>query len=110
MKFGQSFEEKIMKIFNFCQNCEIWSKLQDLVKIVKFGQHCEIWSDLSNSVWFSMALYGLGEILKLYVGSGRFSVGSGRLSVGSGRFSLGSRRLSGWMGLKSGGWVGQMGG
>ena len=50
-----------------------------------------------------MAWYGLVEILKLHIGSGR-------LSVGSGRFSLGSGRLCGWMGLKSGGWVGQMGG
>ena len=54
-------------------------------------------------VWFGMAWYGLVEILKLHVGSGRLSVGSGRLSLGSGR-------LSGWIGFKSGGWVGQMGG
>ena len=54
-------------------------------------------------VWFGMAWYGLGKILKLCVGSGRLYVGSGRLSLGSGR-------LSGWMGLKSDGWVGQMGG
>ena len=47
--------------------------------------------------------YGLVKILKLHVGSGRLYVGSGRLYVGSGR-------LSGWVGLKSGGWVGQMGG
>ena len=54
-------------------------------------------------VWFGMAWYSLVEILKLHVGSGRLSVGSGRLSLGSGR-------LSGWIGFKSGGWVGQMGG
>ena len=53
-------------------------------------------------VWFGMAWYGLVEILKLHVGSGRLSVGSGRLSLGSGR-------LSGWIGFKSGGWVGQVG-
>ena len=53
-------------------------------------------------VWFSLAWYGLVKILKLHVCSWR-SVGSGCLSVGSGR-------LSGWMGLESGGWVGQMGG
>ena len=86
----------------FCQNCEICSNLSNLVIIVKFHQYCEIWSDLSNSVWFGMALYGLVEILKLHVGSGRLCVGSGRLCVGSGR-------LSGWVDLKSGGWVGQMG-
>ena len=50
-----------------------------------------------------MGLYDLVEILKL-------NIGSGRLSVGSGRLCAGSRRLSGWVGLKSGGWVGQMGG
>ena len=60
-------------------------------------------------VWFGMAWYGLVEILKLHVGSGRLSVGSGRLSLSSGRLSLGSGRLSGWVDLKSGGWVGQMG-
>ena len=54
-------------------------------------------------VWFGMAWYGLVEILKLHVGSGRLSVGSGRLSVGS-------RRLSGWVGLKSGGRIGKMSG
>ena len=47
-------------------------------------------------VWFGMAWCGLVEIIKLHEGSGRLYVGSGR--------------LSGWMGLKSGGWVGQMGG
>ena len=47
-------------------------------------------------VWFGMAWCGLVEIMKLHVGSGRLYVGSGR--------------LSGWMGFKSGGWVGQMGG
>ena len=87
----------------FGPNCEICSKLLNLVNIVIFHQNCEIWSDLSNSVWFDMALYGLVEILKLHVGSGRLCVGSGRLCVGSGR-------LSGWVDLKSGGWVGQMGG
>ena len=70
---------------------------------MKFNQNCEIRSDHSNLVWFGMALYGLVKILKLHVGSGRLSVGSGRLFVIS-------RRLSGWVGLKSGGWVGQMGG
>ena len=30
--------------------------------------------------------------------------------MGSGRLCVGSGRLSGWMSLKSGGWVGQMGG
>ena len=45
---------------------------------------------------FGVAWYGLVKFLKLHVGSGRLSVGSGR--------------LSGWMGLKPGGWVGQMGG
>ena len=49
-----------------------------------------------------MAFYGLVEILKLHVGSGRLSVGSRRLCAGSGR-------LSGWVGSKSGGWVGQVG-
>ena len=52
--------------------------------------------------WFGMDWYGFVEIPKLHVCSRRLSVGSGSLSVGSGR-------LSGWMGLKSGGWVGQMG-
>ena len=47
-------------------------------------------------VWFGMACCGLVEIMKLHVGSGRLYVGS--------------ERLSGWMGLKSGGWIGQMGG
>ena len=65
-------------------------------------------SKLSNlvggvMVWFGMAWYGLFKILKLLVGSGRLSVGSARLSLGSGR-------LSRWLGLKSGGWVGKMGG
>ena len=60
---------------------------------MKFGQNHEI---LSDSVWIGMALYGLVEILKLHIGSGRLSVGSGRLSGG--------------MGLKSDGWLGQMGG
>ena len=46
-------------------NCEIWSKLSNLVKIVKFHQNYVILSDLSNLVWFGMALYGLVEILKL---------------------------------------------
>ena len=50
-----------------------------------------------------MALYGLVEILKLHVDLGRLSVSSGRLYAGSGR-------LSGWVSLKPGGWVGQMGG
>ena len=50
-----------------------------------------------------MALYGLVKILKLHVGSERLCVGSGRLCVGSGRLSV-------WVGLKSGGGVGQMGG
>ena len=54
-------------------------------------------------VWFGMVCYGLVEILKLHVGSGRLSLGRGRLSLGSGK-------LSGWTGLKSGGWVGQLGG
>ena len=71
--------------------------------IVKFHQNCENQSDLSNLVWFGMALYCLVEILKLYVSSGRLSTGLGRLCAGSGS-------LSGWVGLKSGGWVGQMGG
>ena len=84
----------------FGQNCEICS---NLVNIVKFHKNCEIWLDLSNLVWFGMALYGLVEILKLHVGSGRLYVGSGRLCVGSGRLS---RRV----GLKSVGWVGQTGG
>ena len=70
---------------------------------MKFNQNCEIRSDHSNLVWFGMALYGLVEILKLYLGSGRLSVGSWRLCPGS-------VRLSGGVGLKSGGWVGQMGG
>ena len=78
---------------------------------MKFGQNCEIWSRSRNLVeiqhilskLFGMAWYGLVEILKLHIGSGR-------LSVGSGRFSLGSGRLCGGMGLKLGGWVGQMGG
>ena len=61
------------------QNCEIWSKLSNLINIVKFHQHFEICSDLSNFVWFGIALYGLVEILKLHVGSGRLSVGSGRV-------------------------------
>ena len=47
-------------------------------------------------VWFGMAWCGLVKIMKLHVGSGRLYVGSGR--------------LSGWMGLKSCGWVGQVGG
>ena len=71
--------------------------------MVKFHQNCEIWSDLSNLVRSGMALYGLDKILKLHVGSGRLSVGSGRLCVDFGR-------LSGRVGLKSGGWVGKMGG
>ena len=54
-------------------------------------------------VWFGIAWYGLVEILKLHVCSGRLSVGSGRLSLVSGR-------LSGWIDLISGGYVGQMGG
>ena len=80
----------------FGQNCEIWTKLSYLVKIVKFGRDYEI---LSKLVW----PYILVEILKLHVGSGRLSVGSGRLCAGSGRFS-------GWVVLKSGGWVGKMDG
>ena len=53
--------------------------MSNLINIVKFHQHFEICSDLSNFVWFGMALYGLVEILKLHVGSGRLSVGSGRV-------------------------------
>ena len=68
------------------------SKLGNFVKIVKVGRTCH-----------GMAWYSLVKILKLHVGSERLSVGSGRLSLGSGR-------LSGWIGFKSGGWVGQMGG
>ena len=64
---------------------------------MKFGRACHV------KVWYGLVWYGLVEILKLHEGSGRLSVGSGRLS-------LGSRRLSGWMGLKSVGWVGQIGG
>ena len=47
-----------------------------------------------------MVLYGLVDILKMHVGSGRLSVGSGRLFVVSGR-------LSGWVG-RSGGQVCQV--
>ena len=47
-------------------------------------------------VWFGIAWYGLVEILKLHVCSGRLSLVSGR--------------LSGWIDLISGGYVGQMGG
>ena len=54
-------------------------------------------------VWFGMAWYGLVEILKLHVGSGRLSLGRGRLSLGSGK-------LSRWTVLKLGGWVGQVDG
>ena len=46
---------------------------------MKFHKIFEICSDLSNFVWFGMALYGLVEILKLHVGSGRLSVCSGRV-------------------------------
>ena len=83
----------------FCQNCEIWSKLPNLVTIVKFHQDC-IRPDLSNLVWCGKALYGSVEILKLYVkrvyvGSERLSEGSGRLSVGSGWLSIRFGRLYG---------------
>ena len=37
-------------IVKFGQNCEIWSKLWNLVKIVKFGRNYEIWSKLWNLV------------------------------------------------------------
>ena len=37
-------------------------------------------------------------------------ISSGRLYVGSGRLFVVFGRLSGWMGLNSGGWVGDMGG
>ena len=60
-------------------------------------------------VWFGMAWYDLVESLKLRGGSGRLSVGSGRLYVGSVRLCVVFVRLSGWMGLKSGGWIGHMG-
>ena len=45
-------------------------------------------------VWYGLVWFGLNSEAACTVGSERFCVGSGRLSV--------------WMGLKSGGWVGQM--
>ena len=44
----------------FGWNCEIWSKLYNLVKIVKFGQNCEIWSNCK--IWSK--LWNLVKIVK----------------------------------------------
>ena len=41
----------MVKIVKFGQNCEIWSKLWNLVDIVKFGQNSEIWSEFWKFGW-----------------------------------------------------------
>ena len=33
---------------SFDGNCEVWSKMWNLVKIVKFGQNYDVWSKLTN--------------------------------------------------------------
>ena len=46
------------------ENCEILSKLWNLVKIVKSGQNCEIWSKLWNLVKIVMNL-GRGYVMNV---------------------------------------------
>ena len=74
----------MVKIVIFGQNCEILSKLLNLVKIVKLDKNCFILC--------------CRYCEKLYVASGRLFVSSGRLSLGSWRLlSVVGGYLSGWI-------------
>ena len=47
-----------LQIVKFGWNCEIWSKLKNLVKIVKFGRNCEIWLNPITLVLLRFGLEG----------------------------------------------------
>ena len=99
----------------FGENCEIWSKLWNLVKIVKFGQNSQIWSKFSNlaEILWSDQKVKLGQKILKFINklvSGYLWVQGGYLSVLGGYLGGWVNQvvwLDRWMG-RSGGWVCQV--
>ena len=81
--------KKLRKFEKFCQNCEIWSKLWNLVEILIFGQNSDIWSSFWN---FDQIWSKLWNLVKIVIFGWNCSNNSLPALVGNKRAHIG-----GWM-------------